>query len=206
MEEKQKRLHVARTRYISLVSVFTAMAVAMAYTHGAVSAYLPNVEFMSIIVFVSGFCFGWHVGAVVGVLSNIIWNLFPYPWVSPAATITYISPMLLAVTATLTGLYGLVGGLRGKGSVPPKISLRRFSLEAGLWGFILTFIYDILGSVGFYLAYPGLYPDVWMAIYFTFIPIPGWMPYPPIVHTFANTVIFAVVAPPLIMAARRLQK
>jgi len=68
-------------------------------------------------------------------------------------------------------------------------------------GFVLTFIFDVMSSVGFYLAYP-VYPSVWDAIYLTFVPL--YMIYPPIVHTIANTVIFAIIAPPLILAVKKL--
>jgi len=65
-------------------------------------------------------------------------------------------------------------------------------------GFALTFIYDILSSIGFYIAYPGIYASIWEAIYLTFIPL--WLPYPPIIHTVTNIIVFAVVGPSIIKA------
>jgi len=188
---------------LALISLLSAAAVAVAFTHGLLAPYLPNVEFMTVIIFVSGFCFGWLVGLLVGVIAEFIYILFPYPWVSPAATITVTSPILMVIMAALAAFYGLAGGLRGRIWSSPK-SLRRFMLEMAFWGFVLTFIFDIMSSVGFYVSYPGIYPSVWIAIYYTFIPIPGWMPYPPIVHTIANTIIFTFFAPALILAIKRL--
>jgi hypothetical protein len=39
-------------------------------------------------------------------------------------------------------------------------------------------------------------------IYLTFIPL--YYPWPPIIHTVTNTIIFAVLAPPIIQGIRRL--
>ena len=75
--------------------------------------------------------------------------------------------ILLAVMSALVAMFGLVGGLLGK--VRRAERSRKFILEMALWGLFLTFTYDILSSVGFYLAYP-VYPSVWQAIYLTFIP------------------------------------
>jgi hypothetical protein len=71
--------------------------------------------------------------------------------------------------------------------------------EMAFWGLLLTFMYDVLASMGFYLAYSIYYTSVWEAIYWTFIPT-IYMPYPPIVHTFSNAIIFALLAPPLVKA------
>ena len=186
---------------IALVAVLSATALVLAFTHGLTSPYLYNIEFMSVVIFVSGFCFGWVVGSLVGAIATTVWNLFPYPFVSPLATITVTSPVLLVIMAALGALYGAVGGLRGRNWSLPK-GQREFAVfEMAFWGFALTFIFDIMSSVGFYLAYP-VYPSVWEAIYLTFIPM--YMVYPPIVHTLANTFIFAFIAPPLVFAIKKM--
>ncbi|MGA9387675.1 MAG: hypothetical protein WBV70_02485 [Candidatus Bathyarchaeia archaeon] len=81
---------------------------------------------------------------------------------------------------------------------PVKIT-PRFVAEMAFFGFILTFTYDVLLSIGFHLAY-FIYPSVWDAIYMTFVP--AFLPYPPIIHTATNTVVFMLETPALIVAMR----
>jgi len=189
-----------KTRELALVAVFSATCLAMGYGRGLALPFFPGgIEFMSVIIFVSGFSFGWLVGGLNGALTLAIYMLVPYPFAHPAAWLFTVSPVLLVVMAGLGALFGLVGGFLG--GRHGEISIRpRFVAEMALSGFLLTFLYDVLSSVGFYLAYPGIYPSVWEAIYLTFIPL--WLPYPPIVHTFTNTIVFALVAPPLIKAIK----
>jgi len=183
---------------LALVSLFSAACIVVGYGKGLSLPFLPGVvEFMAVVVFVSGFMFGWVVGALNGALTLAVYMLVPSSFAHPSAWLFVISPVLLIIMAGLGALYGLVGGIVGKRyrlkNITPK-----FVLMMALWGFVLTFVYDILSSVGFYVAYPGIYPSVWEAILLTFIP--AWMPYPPIVHTVTNTIIFGLVAPPLIKA------
>jgi len=191
------------TKQLALIAVLSAVVIATAYARGLGIPYLPGlIEGMTVMIFVSGFCFGWFVGGCVGFVALTIYMLVPYPFAHPAAWLFVISPVLLLVMGVLGALYGVVGGVLGKlqGSNPKKVGIK-FITEMALFGFILTFIYDIFSSVGFYLAYP-VYPSVWEAIYMTFIP--AYYPYPPIIHTVTNTIVFAVIAPVLILAIRSL--
>jgi uncharacterized membrane protein len=191
--------NIMKTKEIALIAMLSAATVAVAYSKGLYLSALPGVvEFMTVLIFVSGFCFGPIIGAAVGALSLLIYNLIPYPFAHPAAWLFTISPVLLAVMAALGAMFGVVGGLLGKSKRATKG--RRFVLEMALWGFLLTLVYDVMSSVGFYLAYP--YTSIWDTIYLTFIPL--YYPYPPIVHTFVNTLVFAIVAPPTITSVKDL--
>lgn len=176
--------------------MLSAVTVVIAYAQG-ISLGLPGVvEFMTVMIFVSGFCFGWVVGSSVGFVALSIYMMIPYPFAHPAAWIYTISPLLLVVMGLLGIMYGIVGGILGKLQNPVRMNAR-FVGEMALLGFALTFAYDILSSIGFYVAYP-VYPSVWDAVYLTFVPL--YYLYPPIVHTVTNTIIFATVAPALIRA------
>jgi hypothetical protein len=184
---------------LALITLLSAVTIVIAYARGLGLASLPGlVEFMTVLIFVSGFCFGWVVGGCVGFIAVIIYMLIPYPFAHPAAWLFTISPILLFVMGALGALYGIVGGVFGKLHNPAKINIK-FIAELSLLGFVLTFIYDVFSSIGFYMAYP-VYPSVWDAIYLTFIPL--YYPYPPIIHTATNTVVFAILAPALIHAIR----
>jgi len=186
------------SKQIALIAMMSALTVVVAYSRGLTLSSLPGVfEFMTVLIFISGFCFGWVVGASVGAISLIIYILIPYPFAHPAAWMYSISPVLLVVMAGLGLLFGVAGAAASRVLDPVKV--KRFAVAMAALGFSLTFAYDILSSIGFALAYPA-FESVWDAIVLTFVPL--YMPWPPIVHTVTNTVIFAILVPPLIGAIR----
>jgi hypothetical protein len=101
--------------------------------------------------------------------------------------------------AALGALFGLAGALSFRFLKPAGWG--RFSLGLGVIGFALTLTYNIVSSLGFALAYPA-FSDPMQAFYLTFVPL--YYPWPPIIHTVTNTIIFAVLAPPIIQGIRRL--
>jgi hypothetical protein len=178
----------------------SALSIAIAYSKGLAISSLPGVfEFMTVLIFISGFCFGSLVGVSVGIISLSIYMLVPYPFAHPAAWLYTISPILLLVMVALGALFGLAGALSSK--ILKPAGWGRFSLSLAIIGFALTLTYDLVSSLGFALAYPA-FSDPIQAIYLTFIPL--YYPWPPIIHTITNTVIFAVIAPPLIQGIKKL--
>ncbi len=187
-------------RQVALIAVMSALSIVIAYSRGLAISSLPGVfEFMTVLIFISGFCFGSIVGVSVGIISLSIYMLVPYPFAHPAAWLYTISPILLLVMAALGALFGLAGALSSR--ILKPVGWGRFSLSLAVIGFALTLTYDILSSLGFALAYPA-FSDPIQAIYLTFIPL--YYPWPPIIHTFTNTIIFAVIAPPLIQGIKNL--
>ena len=188
------------SKQVALTAVMSALVIVVAYSKGLAVSSLPNVfEFITVLIFVSGFCFGWAVGGSVGVIGLSIYMLIPYPFAHPAAWLYSTSPVLLVVMAALGAMFGIVGAFASKTLKPD--SWKRFSVSLGVLGFALTFTYDIVASLGFALAYPA-FVDPIQAVYLTFVPL--YVPYPPIVHTVTNTLIFALIAPPIIQGIRRL--
>jgi uncharacterized membrane protein len=187
-------------RQVSLIAMMSAASIVVSYSKGLAAPSLPGVfEFMTVLIFVTGYCFGGLVGASVGVISLAIYMLIPFPFAHPAAWLFSISPVLLVVMALLGGMFGLGGALTSK-FMNPRRSVR-FTLCLALIGMALTFVYDIMSSVGFALAYPA-FTNVWQSIVLTFVPL--YYPWPPIVHTATNAIIFAAVAPVLIFAIKSL--
>jgi len=186
-------------RQLALTAVMSALTVVIAYTRGLALPSLPGVfELMTVLIFISGFCFGSTVGIMVGAVSLTIYNLIPYPLAHPAAWLFTISPILLVIMALLGVMFGVAGDIASRFLDPKKPG---FAFNLGVVGFVLTFIYDVGSSLGFALAYPA-FTDPVQAVYLTFIPL--YYPWPPIVHTFTNAIIFAVIAPVLIRAIIRL--
>ena len=187
-------------KQVALTAVMSALAIVVAYSRGLAVSSLPGIfEFMTVLIFIAGFCFGSLVGVSVGIISLSIYMLVPYPFAHPAAWLYTISPILLLVMAALGALFGLAGALSSKFLKPAGWG--RFSLGLAVAGFVLTLTYDLVSSLGFALAYPA-FSDPIQAIYLTFVPL--YYPWPPIIHTFTNTVIFAVLAPPLIQGIKKL--
>lgn len=186
------------SKQVALTAVMSALAIVVAYSRGLAISSLPGVfELMTVLIFISGFCFGGAVGGSVGVISLSVYMLIPYPFAHPAAWLYSTSPVLLVVMAALGAMFGLAGALASKTLKPDN--WKRFSLSLGVLGFALTFAYDVLSSLGFALAYQL---DLVQTISLTFVPL--YYPWPPIVHTVTNTLIFALIAPPIIQGIRRL--
>ena len=188
------------TRQIALTAMMSAASIAVAYSRGLAAPFLPGVfEFMTVLIFVSGFCFGWLVGTAVGVITLAVYMLVPYPFAHPSAWMFTISPILLAVMSILGGMFGVAGAASSR-LVKPQRSWQ-FAFTLALLGLGLTFVYDVMSSVGFALAYPA-FTNIWQAVVLTFLPL--YYPWPPIIHTATNTIIFATVAPILITTIRAL--
>ena len=188
------------SRKVSLIAIMSALSIVVAYSKGLALASLPGVfEFMTVLVFITGYCFGTLVGGSVGVIALTIYMLIPFPFAHPAAWLFSTSPILLVVMALLGGMFGVGGAYTAKFTKPGRDM--RFTFSLAVVGLVLTFIYDIVSSIGFALAYPG-FTTIWQSIIYTFIPL--FLPYPPIIHTVTNAIIFALVAPVLITAIKAL--
>lgn len=182
-----------KTREIELACLLAAATVAVALAKGLTVSSLPGlVEFLTVLIFTSGFCFGPIIGCGLGLLSLILYMLVPFPLAQPAAWLFVIPPVILGIMGALGAMFGIAGGFVGrrKGSETG----RRLLVEIGLSGFLLTLTYDVGSSVAFWIAYRAT--DFSTAVLNTFTP--ALYPYPPIVHTLTNTVVFLVIAPPVI--------
>jgi hypothetical protein len=189
---------IVNTKQIALIAVMSALAIVVAYSKGLAASSLPGVfEFMTVLIFIAGFCFGAGVGVSVGVISLTIYMLVPYPLAHPAAWLYTTSPLLLVIMATIGGAFGAAGAFASR--VLKPASWGKLSLALAAMGFALTLFYDLASSAGFAVAYGFSLIE---SLYLTFVPL--YYAWPPIIHTVTNTVIFAVVAPPVIQGVQRL--
>jgi len=178
----------------------SAVSILVAYSKGLAIASLPGVvEFMTVVIFITGYLFGALVGGSVGAVALTIYMLIPSPFAHPADWLFSTSPILLVVMALLGGMFGVGGAYTAKFTKPGRE--KRFTLTLAVVGLILTFVFDIMSSVGIALAYPASM-TIWQSIIYTFIPL--FQSYPPIIHTVTNALIFALVAPVVITAIKAL--
>ncbi len=160
-------------------SIFTALAIGLGFS----LLMVPNVELISVVVFLSGLTLGVRWGILVGGTAELIFSVL-----NPFGSGLVFPPLLLSQIISMI-IIGAVGGL-----LRPLFFKKDFSKKsiAGLaiTGFILTFIFDSLTtlsypfSAGFDLPQTiGIYIS---GIGFTFL------------HQISNAIVFAVGVPSVI--------
>jgi len=169
-----------RTRRIIQTGLFVALVVVLGY----LLAEVPNVELMTVSVFLSGVILGRRSGIVVGVSSIMFYSLFN-PYGPP------LPPLVLAQIMGFA-LIGSAGGILRNSLVEKGKASYLFSALAGL---LLTLVYDslttvatvvvALGTDGFVKGLAGFFVAGALFI---------------VVHTLSNTIVFAVTVVPVLRA------
>lgn len=170
-------------RNICLIAILTAASIGSNYA----LIGLPNISLMDLIVFVTGFRFGVFAGAATGILTWMIYGtLNPFGFSFPMWVATMMGE----------AVFGIVGGFLGKnasGEFWGGSYHSNYNFEIALWGFILTFTYDLFTNV-VYAATFGV------PIFFALAT--GWLvpPWFGILHEGSNTILFLLATNPLIRA------
>ncbi|MHC1592326.1 MAG: hypothetical protein ACXQS8_09585, partial [Candidatus Helarchaeales archaeon] len=184
--EKKKNLSLQ----ISLVAILTAMGIGGSYA----LVFIPNVEILTLTIFITSFLFGPAVGCPMAFISAIIFHGFN-PWgVAPLPT--------LLILVVLYVFIGLVGGLLGKFQ---KRSGNQ-EIKQDFWiiykyiiiGASITFMFDVVSAFSSIFFYPldQITPGLLLLIYLAQIPFS-------IIHISCNAVLFGFAAPQII---NRIQK
>lgn len=155
-----------RAKNIALLAVMTSVCVGIQLTPRP-----PNIEFTSLICFLTGFLFGSFFGVSVGALTMLI-NGFLSPWGFGATNIPF---QMLGMA-----LIGFVGGIYRKSCTHAgNPSVRWFSLEVSFLAAFLTLIYDLLTTISYVVLFDvniivALITGAWFTV----------------VHVVSNTVLF----------------
>ncbi len=167
----------SRTRQLTLVALGTALALATNYL------LIPaeNVKLMDLIVFIIGFVGGPLAGAATGALT---WSVY--------GTINPHGGVFLPVwISTMSGetLYGAAGGILGRRfsigmGTRPKY---RLNVMFGLLGLGLTFVYDVVTSLGEAIAFGLSLNPAPFALFLLF-----GAPFL-IAHEFSNLAFFSIL-------------
>jgi hypothetical protein len=175
-----------RERDVIRTALFVALSVALGFLLAAV----PNVELMSLSVFLSGVFCGARIGGLVGVLSESFFSLLNP--LGPA-----LPPLFVAQLAGFA-LIGFAGGLLG-----PRLTRGRAGavVVAAVAGFVLTLVYDTLTNVATALIAlgPGKLGEGLGGV---FIAGALFM----VIHTGVNTAVFAAAVMPVIRVAHAWQR
>lgn len=135
---------------LTLISTFSALSIVLAY----MLAEIPNVELLTLMIFLSGFIMGKREGLIVGSLSSFIYFFFNPNGASNLP--------LLAFQVFFFSLTGLIGSLTSqfldkKEYFKPDKDLYTFRVLVifGILSGLITFIYDIFSTLvgGFLVSF-----------------------------------------------------
>lgn len=157
-------------------SIFTALAIGLGFS----LIMVPNIELITVIIFLAGLTLGIGWGVLVGGTAELIFSVL-----NPFGSGLVFPPLLLAQVLSMM-IVGLAGGL-----MRPLFFKREFSAKniAGLaiTGFILTFIFDSLTTLSYPISVGFDLPQT-VGIYISGI---GFT----ILHQVSNAIVFAIGVP-----------
>ena len=156
-------------------AIFSSTAIGLGFTF----MFIPNLEFISVTVFLSGLTLGGYVGAMVGGTSMLV-----YSGLNPLGSGLIHLPLFVSQILAMSTI-GILGGF-GRITL---FNLKRKSLViiSGMFGFFCTLWYNGITTLSYPLS-AGFSFDEAMAysisgILFT------------LMHLISNTLIFTVVVP-----------
>ena len=160
-------------------AIFCALAIGMGFS----LMLVPNIELITVIVFMSGLMLGWRWGALVGGTA-----IFIYSGLNPMGSGLSFPPLFFMQILGMV-ITGFTGGLFRGFFLEKETNI--FSLIAlGLLGFICTFIYDFLTLISYPLSaglgVSGIIAALLKGIGFTLL------------HEISNAIVFVVTIPKVI--------
>lgn len=160
-------------------SIFTALAIGLGFS----LLMVPNVELISVIVFLAGLTLGIRWGILVGGTAELIFSVL-----NPFGSGLVFPPLLLSQVVSMI-IIGVAGGL-----LRPLFFKKDFSKRsiAGLaiTGFLLTFIFDSLTTLSYPISVGFDLPQT-IGIYISGI---GFT----LLHQISNAIVFAIGVPSVI--------
>ena len=140
---------------------------------------VPNVEFLTFVIFSSGYLLGMMEGMIVGIISMSIYTSIITPYGLPPLPIALAQILSMALIGFAGGLISRMGLLNLFKSIFPYLIM-------GLLGLALTFTYDLLTNLAVAYVMGQFIPVMIAAIPFVAI------------HILSNFVIFLVFTPLLL--------
>jgi hypothetical protein len=165
-------------------SIFCAMAIAMGYS----LMMVPNIELITVTIFLSGITLNLKWGAMVGLVAMAI-----YSGLNPLGSGLSFPPLFFAQIIGMS-LCGIIGGI-----LKPIFFVKKFSFLKlfllGLAGFLVTFLYDVLTLVSYQLfsglGFPGIIASLIKGLGFTLL------------HEISNIFIFLITVPRVVQFLKK---
>ena len=160
-------------------SIFSAIAVGMGFS----LMFIPNVELITVIVFLAGVHLGISWGGIVGLTAMGI-----YSGLNPMGSGLSFPPLFLMQILGMA-IAGILGGLVRPLIIGKKINLFLI-VGLAITGFIITLIYDLLTLLAYPitagLGFSGILAALFKGLGFTLL------------HEISNAVVFTVTVPPIL--------
>ena len=160
-------------------AIFSAVAIGMGFS----LMLIPNIELITVVVFLSGLYLGIRWGGVVGMTSMAI-----YSGMNPMGSGLSFPP-LFAMQIIGMSLTGIIGGL-----VRPFFFVKQFNVflisSLAILGFTVTLIYDMLTLIAYPIAaglgFSGMLAALIKGLGFTLL------------HEISNAIVFVVSIPRIV--------
>lgn len=157
-------------------AIFTALAVGLGFS----LLLVPNVELITVLIFLAGLCLGPAWGMLVGGTAELV-----YSGLNPLGSGLSFPPLLAAQLLAMILIGGLGGLLRPLFFQRYLSAPRRAAL--GLTGFLLTALYDFLTT----LSYPLSAGFDWPQTVGIFLTGMGFT----FLHQVSNAIVFVIAVP-----------
>ncbi|MFW9907078.1 MAG: ECF transporter S component [Candidatus Thorarchaeota archaeon] len=173
MAEDRGRLTTGSTRWVAITATMTALAIVGNYS----VVFIPNVEFGTIVLFLTAYIFGLQMAFWSTLITSIVFGtLNPWGGFIPSIWLSQVIGWIYVVIA---------GSIVGQ----PRKSVYKelFSpIEIGCIGLVVTAIFDFVTNIGYSLTF---------SVPFLIALVAG-LPFM-IVHVVSNAILFASVVPRL---------
>lgn len=176
MEPVQDQNQISRSRWISIASMMSALAIIGSYA----LVGIPNVELGSTVLFITSYLFGYLMGIWCTLIMAVVFgSINPWGGLIPQIWITQVLGWLYITAA---------GGIMGKHL--PHVSQKTWSRrDVGFVGGTTTLFYDLFTNLGYAWAFSIPY---WAAL----VSGMAFM----VLHVVTNSLIFAAAVPNLVEA------
>lgn len=160
-----------------------ALLAALGVASSTALLIIPNVEMMTIVIFVAGYRYGLKAGVSTTLVAVILFQMVIsaffglFPLVALAKFPAYL------LTTTVGSILGHADHSSLKGRNRPFNTSPRHSVLLGIIGLLLTFFYDLLTTLAFGISIAGANLRAIAIIYFLGLPFT-------IMHEISNFIIF----------------
>lgn len=160
-----------RLRKTAAAGLFAALALALNFP----LLGIPNIEIISLVLFIAGMFLGYRGGFITPLVAGFIFVFFN-PNGPPSIVVVVIAQLLGFV------LFGMAGAIFGKSILKNKSRVIGMIFCAAI-GIVFTFIYDALTNMAFAASFGPFWPAMASGIVFAL-----W-------HIVANGIIFGFAEP-----------
>ncbi|MCK4812588.1 MAG: hypothetical protein KAT14_01475 [Candidatus Marinimicrobia bacterium] len=176
MTQNKTKQILEKNRKIAETGIFLALFLGLAYAF----SYIPNLEYITAIAFLSGLLLGWKRGIFVAIIGEGIFSI-ANPFGSSLAFPTLLAAQLISFT-----IFALVGAA-SRLYIPRLVSSKpaMAAVMLGITGLLLTLLYNVLTTV-FYAIPSGFTMEQTLASIISGIPFY-------LINMIANTITFSVL-------------